>query len=229
MSIDFRALQEKLRERILAEIAAGELTGLELARLTGFQQAHISNFLNRKRGLSLEAMDAILRARKLSLEDLMRPTKTFGGSARSLHANSPGVTFIPLVDGENCYATEVPYSASQNALAVMSSGLEKLPERMQTPRPHWQRFVGMRVAAEDGRAMGPRLARGAVVVVDRHSNEADGKSIYLARHGKKLVLRYVEAVEGRLVLRAENREFPLLFAEDGAAIVGRVCGVMERM
>jgi plasmid maintenance system antidote protein VapI len=61
MSTNFRGLQERLRERLLAHINAGELTGMELARQTGFQQAHISNFLNRRRGLSLDAMDAILR------------------------------------------------------------------------------------------------------------------------------------------------------------------------
>ena len=35
----------------------GELTGLRLVEQSGFKQAHISNFLNCKRGLSLEGMD----------------------------------------------------------------------------------------------------------------------------------------------------------------------------
>src|SRR5882762_7585964 len=50
----FKALQDNLRKTLWARIAKGELTGLCLAEQTGFKQAHISNFLNRKRGLRLE-------------------------------------------------------------------------------------------------------------------------------------------------------------------------------
>ena len=37
---------------------------MEVARRTNFTQAHISNFLNRKRGLKLAALDRTLKARK---------------------------------------------------------------------------------------------------------------------------------------------------------------------
>jgi hypothetical protein len=56
----FRALQENLRKALWERIDDGELTGLRLAQETGFKQAHISNFLNRKRGLSVEGMDKVL-------------------------------------------------------------------------------------------------------------------------------------------------------------------------
>ena len=56
-------------------IEAGELTGLRLAQQTGFEQAHISNFLNRKRGLSLEGMDKVLSVQHLSVLDLLDPTE----------------------------------------------------------------------------------------------------------------------------------------------------------
>src|ERR1700726_3970312 len=69
----FRMLQENLRKILWKYIDAGELTGLRLAEQTGFKQAHISNFLNRKRGLSLEGMDKVLRVQKLSVLDLLDP------------------------------------------------------------------------------------------------------------------------------------------------------------
>ena len=50
----FKILQDNLRKVLWERIDAGELTGLHLAQQTEFKQAHISNFLNRKRGLSLE-------------------------------------------------------------------------------------------------------------------------------------------------------------------------------
>src|SRR5205807_8634639 len=71
----FKALQEDLRKTIWARIDAGQLTGLRLAGLTGFKQAHISNFLNRKRGLSLEGMDKVLGVQKLSVLDLLDPSE----------------------------------------------------------------------------------------------------------------------------------------------------------
>src|ERR1700758_4997463 len=71
----FRALQENLRKTLWERIEEGELTGLHLAELTGFKQAHISNFLNRKRGLSLEGMDKVLAVQHLSVLDLLDPSE----------------------------------------------------------------------------------------------------------------------------------------------------------
>src|SRR5208282_2113134 len=61
----FKVLQENLRKTLWHRIEEEGLTGLRLAQQTGFKQAHISNFLNRKRGLSLEGMDKVLRATPL--------------------------------------------------------------------------------------------------------------------------------------------------------------------
>ena len=49
----FKVLQDNLRKTLWSRIEEGDLTGLRLAKETGFKQAHISNFLNRKRGLSI--------------------------------------------------------------------------------------------------------------------------------------------------------------------------------
>ncbi len=63
------------REAKRAQRIAGELTGLHLAQQAGFKQAHISNFLNRKRGLSLEGMDKVLSVQHLSVLDLLDPAE----------------------------------------------------------------------------------------------------------------------------------------------------------
>jgi len=235
MSIDFRSLQDRLRRRLLAEIGTGTLTGMKLAEETGFQQAHISNFLNRKRGLSLEAMDAILRARQIPLMELMREPAKASRRIRTLRASSSELSTIPIVDGENCLATEVPYTPRRCALTIMAAGLAKRRAQTQTPRSHWQRFVATRVSSEDAKAMGPRLRRGSLVVVDRHANAVGGTaSMYLVRVQKKIVLRYAEFIgDGTLVLRPHNPEYPLTVLEDSGkhnaatAIVGRVCLLIE--
>src|ERR1017187_3116905 len=71
----FRALQENLRQLLWDRINAREITGLRLAEQTGFKQAHISNFLNRKRSLSLEGMDRVLNVQHLSVLDLLDPAE----------------------------------------------------------------------------------------------------------------------------------------------------------
>jgi hypothetical protein len=71
----FRMLQENLRKALWESMDAGELTSLRLAERTGFKQAHISNFLNRKRGLSLEGMDKVLNVQHLSVLDLIDPVE----------------------------------------------------------------------------------------------------------------------------------------------------------
>ncbi len=65
------ALQEELRRVLWERIHAGKLTGLGLARQTGFEQAHISNYLRGKRSLSMEGMDRLLGTQQLSIFDLL--------------------------------------------------------------------------------------------------------------------------------------------------------------
>src|SRR5580700_7193725 len=71
----FKILQDNLRKILWERIEAGELTGLHLAQQTGFKQAHISNFLNKKRGLSIEGMDKVLSVQHISVLDLLDPTE----------------------------------------------------------------------------------------------------------------------------------------------------------
>src|SRR5438270_12809072 len=71
----FKALQENLRKLLWGRIERRELTGMRLAQQTGFKQAHISNFLNRKRSLSLEGMDKVLTVQHLSVLDLLDPAE----------------------------------------------------------------------------------------------------------------------------------------------------------
>src|SRR5260370_7869636 len=56
----FKILQDNLRKILWERIEAGELTGLRLPQLTGFNQAHISNFLNPNPGLTPQRMHKVL-------------------------------------------------------------------------------------------------------------------------------------------------------------------------
>src|SRR5215469_11105921 len=64
-------LQDQLRVHIRSRIGRKELTGIRLARAAGFPQGHLSNFLNARRGLSLESMDRLLQTLGIGVLDLV--------------------------------------------------------------------------------------------------------------------------------------------------------------
>jgi transcriptional regulator with XRE-family HTH domain len=205
---------------------------MELARQTGFQQAHISNFLNRRRGLSLDAMDAILRTIQVSLTELMNDSSVRKSRRRQSTANCEEYVSIPVIDESEAAATQVPNSGVREVLKVAGQAVQKLQPSMHTPRPHWDRFVALRVKASDAEAMSPRITRGAVVIVDRHYNSLapwrKQRNVYLVQ-SNGMHIRYVEQVGDELILRAQNAEKELMrVARDPgqdamASIVGRVC------
>src|ERR1700735_1680078 len=111
LTMKFKVLQENLRKTLWHRIEEEGLTGLRLAEQTGFKQAHISNFLNRKRGLSLEGMDKVLRVQHLSVLDLLDPEE-IGKRATILPPSND--------EFENVIVTDAPTAATQPRIASMS-------------------------------------------------------------------------------------------------------------
>src|ERR1700737_1313802 len=151
----FKALQDNLRKILWERIEAGELTGLRLAQQTGFKQAHISNFLNRKRGLSLEGMDRVLAVQHLSVLDLLDPTEV---NKRASILPPSGDEF------ENVLLTDGAVAATQSLITSMNvkeilkfkkSFLRKLKAETEGDRETWERFVLLKVNGREGRGVYP--------------------------------------------------------------------------
>jgi transcriptional regulator with XRE-family HTH domain len=104
--MSFVALQERLRKILRKRIEEGEITGMELARRTQFTQAHISNFLNRKRGLKLSALDRMLLAADLELYDLLNPHELARYAAVPAGADEEYAD-VPLVEGRIAAGREI--------------------------------------------------------------------------------------------------------------------------
>ncbi len=166
----FRALQENLRKALWERIEEGELTGLRLARETGFKQAHISNFLNRKRGLSVEGMDKVLNVQRLSILDLLDPGE-INKRASIAPPSEDEFDNVLLVDG--AVAARQPLIMSMKVKDIVKmkrSFLRKLRPEMEGDRETWERFVIIRADGREGMSMYPRLLPGATVLIDRHYN-----------------------------------------------------------
>ncbi|HXZ26489.1 MAG TPA: S24 family peptidase [Terriglobales bacterium] len=232
----FKALQENLRKRMWQRIEAGELTGLKLARQTGFEQAHISNFLNRKRSLSQEGLDRVLTAQHLSVLDLLDPDE-INKRASILPPAEDEFENVLLVEGE--VAAGEPLITSENVRDILKfkkAFLHRLRSDCAAAREEWRRFVLVKVDARDGMSMYPRLLPGATVLLDRHYNSLkpyrkNEQSMYAVRKGDGCTVKYVEQAGKNLVLRPHNQAYPvdvLPIEEDKTFadyIVGRVCHV----
>jgi len=232
----FRALQERLRRLVLERVAEGELTGLKLADLTGFQQAHISNFLNRKRSLSLDAMDRVLGALRLSVLDLL-DAEEVNKRATILPPSEDEFENVLLVEGGIAAGQAVITSDQvRDMLKFKKQFLRRLRPELASPRDGWRRFVLVKVDARDGMSMYPRLLPGATLLIDRHYNaltpyRKSEQNMYAVRSEDGCTVKYVELAGKHLVLRPHNQAYPVgvLAIEEGKGfadyIVGRVCHV----
>ena len=235
-AMKFRVLQEKLRNTLLDRIDEGDLTGLRLAQQTGFKQAHISNFLNRKRGLSLEGMDRVLAVQHLSVLDLLDPTEV-NKRASIVPPSNDDFQNVLLTDGT--VAATHPLITSMNVREILKfkkSFLKKLKTEIEGEREQWERFVLIRVDGREGMSMYPRLLPGATLLIDRHYNSLKSYrkgefNMYAVLKDASCTVKYVETADHHLILRPHNQAFPIevMTMEEGKSasdyLVGRVCHV----
>ena len=232
----FRALQENLRKVIRKRIDQGDLTGLKLAHQTGFQQAHISNFLNSKRSLSLEGMDKVLQVQKLSVLDLLDPHE-INKRASILPPSQDDFEDVLLTEG--AIAAGEPLVTNEDVKDILKfkkSFLKRLRPEPASMRDGWRRFVLVKVDQRDGMSMYPRLLPGSTVLIDRHYNSLtpyrkNEQNMYAVKKDDGCTVKYVELVDNALVLRPHNQAYPVsvINVEEGKTyadyIVGRICHV----
>jgi len=109
---------------------------------------------------------------------------------------------------------------------------------------HWERYVGVRVDAQQAAAMEPLLTAGAIAVIDRHYRSLapyrpQQRTLFAVRTGlgagAGLVLRYVEMEGTNLVLRPLSQSAAVqVLAVRGQEtpadfIVGRVCVLVSEL
>jgi hypothetical protein len=232
--MNFTQMHERLRLELLRRIQRGTLSVSLLARQTGFGQAHLSNFLHSRRQLSLEAMDRILAAQHLTAADLLPAIYR----AEDWTLDEEGSS-VPIVS--HAAALFEPFirpSAVQSMLHLPPGVLRTLRARVSNQRRAWQRFVAVRILAQDALPMDPLLLPDAIALIDRHYNSLvayrpNRPSLYAVRHGSHLTLRYLDFVSNRLVLRPHNIAFPvdLIEIDHGSSpsdlIAGRIALIIN--
>jgi hypothetical protein len=215
---------------IARRIDRGQLTGTLLARQTGLKAPHLSNYIRRKRKLSLSALDRVLAAQLLSVEDLL-PESTRIDSDAAIES----AAIVPLVSASTALHAPVVNQRSILELIHLPAGmLDQLRPRRTLARRYWQRFVAVRLSAAQARPMDPVLSAGSVAILDRHfnslvANQPSRPNIYAINVSNTLAFRYVSYDANRLILRPHAIDCPVELLKLGAdespsaCIVGRVC------
>ncbi len=213
--MNFIGLEEALRKELRKRIAARELTGMEVARRTNFTQAHISNFLNRKRGLKLAALDRTLKALGISLYDLLDPHHLARFAAVPVSAVADEAN-VPIVSPEVATGCEVIIREEVRAMAHYRRALLNRirPDLATAACRSWTRFVVLESSAHDAAVMSPRLSPGALLLLDRHYTtlrpyRKNARNLYAVRKEHTCVVRYVEAAGECLILRPQNLGSPV--------------------
>lgn len=228
--MNFSQLHERLRIEIARRIDRGQLTGTLLARQTGLRAPHISNFIRKKRKLSLSALDRVLASQQLSIDDLMPDTRR-----SAVEAPSENVSIVPLVAHNTAlHSPIVNRRLILEEIRLPAGALDDLRPRRTLARRNWQRFVAVRLTAAQARPMEPVLHPGTVAVLDRHYNslaphQPPRPNIYSINFANSLAFRYVSYDANRVILRPHALDSPIELLRLGAdespsaCIVGRVC------
>jgi hypothetical protein len=227
-------MHERLRLELLRRIERGTLSVSLLARQTGFGQSHLSNFLRKRRKLSLEGIDIILASQRLTATDLLPAL------ARS-SAAPPSEEFgmAPLVS--HSVALFEPFirpSAILSMLHIPVRTLASVHPRASSARRAWQRFVAVRIPGQDAQAMDPLILPDAMVLIDRHyislaPYRPNRPNLYAVRQQAHLAVRYVDFTANRLVLRPHSGAFPVELIEVNPGetpadqLVGRVVLILN--
>jgi len=206
MKTRFLTLQNSLRAGIWARLDRGELTGKALAHKAGFQQAHLSNFLNGKRGLSLPAMDRLLDVLHLDVLQLAGVSEAERHSLDGRHSShrTEAVALVSLATA----ARAARFSADdiQAAVTFPTSFLRRLKPKTIGNRRDWTRFAVTTVDEGTAAGMWPQLRSGAHVLIDRLYNapamdDTTSPDLYAVVSGTQCSISRVTLTPGLLILR----------------------------
>jgi len=226
-------LQDQLRVHIRARLSRGELTGSALARAASLPQGHLSNFLNSRRGLSLEAMDRLLAALQLGVLDLVSGEEM--RAYRQPRRGRQSVEPVALVSAENAALARFRDDQILETRHFKKSFLRKLKPRIAVDRSDWLRFVVIKLERRNAGGFFPR-SFAATLLVDRYYNSLEPyrhvhPNLYALHLAGRCVAAYISVCDNCLMLRPREPRQPIEVVRIAPGrsysdyIVGRICYV----
>lgn len=228
----FLLLQDQLRDHIRARIRRRELTGSGLARAAGFPQGHLSNFLNARRGLSLESMDRLLDTLGIEVLDLVSAEEIRRRDLQRVPQQD--LEAVAMVALENAALARFSPEQVLGTRAFSKAFLRRLRARNEDDRADWLRFVLVKLDLEGARAVFPLPISGATLLIDRHYSSLEPyrhtqPNLYAVSFGGRCKAGYLSFLKNNLVLRPRDlrQELESIPVRPGRSysqyIIGRVC------
>lgn len=227
-------MQDNLRLLIRTRIEQGQITGTTLSREAGFEQGHLSNFLNARRGLSLESMDRLLSSLGIGILDLVDVAEIQQRVLPERHAGE--FETVALVAEQ--YAIQPQFTPGHvlQRRSFRSSFLHKLRPNMAVDRSDWLRFVLLNVKREALGNVLPSERSTATLLIDRHYSSLEPyrrsqPNLYLVRAQKRCVIGYVTMLQEHLVIspmlpRTPAEVIAIAHRQNRyESIIGRVCQI----
>ena len=226
-------LQDELRSQVRARIGRGELTGSGLAQDAGFPQGHLSNFLNARRGLSVESMDRLLDALGIGVLDLVS-SEEVQRRVQPRH-NSARFELIALVAEADASRARFQEDQILDTRSFRTAFLRRLKARIAVDRRDWLRFVLVKLDGRSSEGLFP-AAVSTTLLIDRHYSSLQPyrqrrPNLYAVRQAGRCVVAYLSICDDCLVLRRRGpeQEVEIIRLRRGEQysdyIVGRVCHV----
>jgi Cro/C1-type HTH DNA-binding domain len=238
--MNFSQLHEQLRLELLRRIERGVLSGTLLARQTGLKQAHISNFLHSKRRLNMDALDSVLSAQSITVEELL--AQISNRHIRSLKQSAlTSANKVALVSQSVAmFEGQIRTSSILELIQLPPGYLDHLRTRRSQDRRSWERFIAIRASYSQTEAMVPVIVPHAILIIDRHYNSlvpyrSPMPSIYAIQRGNSMLFRYATLQAGNIILRPHSIEHPIELIEVKAKeslsnfIVGRICASISEV
>jgi plasmid maintenance system antidote protein VapI len=202
-------LHERIRLCVLATIDSRKITGTALAEKVGVKQAHISNFLTRKRGLSIEKMDALLDALGLNIEQMVAVSEQ-----TQVRKESAALESVPLIRLQAAMNPTFDDDMSRGKAVFPRALLRRLKAAPPEMRKLWVRFIAIKADRALSAPMSPRVESGSVLLIDRHfcsldKYRNDEPNLYLINKDGVCVVRWVEMRGTQLCLRPDRNDYPL--------------------
>src|SRR5215472_11495489 len=199
-------LQDQLRVHIRSRIGRRELTGIRLARAAGFPQGHLSNFLNARRGLSLESMDRLLETLGIGVLDLVDDREIQKRAA--LPAAAEGVETVAMVSPQHAALARFAPHQILEMRSFNQSFLRRLKAHFVEDRSDWVRFIVLRMKVKQSPFFAYRSSS-AAVLVDRHYSSLQPyrrfhPNLYVVRMRAGCTIGYVSIFDDHLVLRPRD-------------------------
>ncbi len=142
---------------------------------------------------------------------------------------------IPLIAQSTVIALPIiPARSIQAYITIPGADFDHLPPHHSSLRRSWERFIAMRITAEQAIAMEPLLRELDILIIDRHHNTLleialHRPNLYLVRLGSRIMFRYVTSDSNRLILRPYRLDAPVETLEVSSIdslndfLIGRVC------